>query len=109
MVSKQGTYRIPPYSHVQVNNFHLSISQYETQLHAWGFRKHLSRDEWALAFETVDKLKSLHKETRILISGAPVEIAQLVRARRIYNKEKHRNPNRTMQGDSFIAIVYSGL
>jgi hypothetical protein len=82
------------------NNIYLSTSQYEAQLRAWGFRKNLSADEWALAFETVDKLKSQRKEARILISGEPVDIAKLERARRTYNREKHRNPNRTMQGDS---------
>jgi len=84
------------------------MSQYEGQLRAWGIRKNLSKDEWADAFEIVDKLKSQYKETRILISGEPVDIAKIQRARRTYNKEKHRNPNRTMQGD-FIAIDCAGL
>ncbi|KAF8867142.1 ankyrin [Acephala macrosclerotiorum] len=76
------------------HDFVASPSQYEARLRTWDCRKNLTKEEWAIVFETVDELKSQHKQSRILISGQEADSRKIQRARRTYHKEKFRNLGR---------------
>ncbi|CAG8971957.1 hypothetical protein HYALB_00003293 [Hymenoscyphus albidus] len=62
------------------------------------FRKNLSPDEWITLIENVDTLDSQGKQSRIIISGDPVDAKKLRRMRRRHQKGKRRRSDQTTKG-----------
>ncbi|KAI2621793.1 ankyrin [Hypoxylon sp. NC1633] len=78
------------------HGFSATLSQFEAQLKVWKARKNLKRHEWENILETIDRLDSRGVKSRVVISGHPVPVNRIHRARR-YGKGKR--PSRRLQSD----------
>ncbi|XXG99897.1 hypothetical protein Hte_006238 [Hypoxylon texense] len=71
-----------------------TISQYEAQLRAWNARKNLKRHEWEVILQKIDSLSSQGIQSRVLISGHPVPMDRVRRARRHCKSHSHSKEQR---------------
>ncbi|KAI1468575.1 uncharacterized protein F4812DRAFT_373761 [Daldinia caldariorum] len=82
------------------HGFRATISQYEAQLKSWDARKNLKAHEWKRIFEIIDHLSSQDTQSRVVISGHPVSVDKVNRARRHCNSETRLGKRRRVEIDS---------
>ncbi|OTA99919.1 hypothetical protein M426DRAFT_15976 [Hypoxylon sp. CI-4A] len=76
------------------HGFNATSSQYEAQLKRWGARKNLRPHEWKGIFPEMDRLASQDIESRVVISGHPVSVDRVNRARRYCKGHRPRKRRR---------------
>ncbi|KAI2462781.1 ankyrin [Annulohypoxylon bovei var. microspora] len=81
------------------HGFSATVSQFEAQLKVWKARKNLKRSEWEEHLETIDRLSSRGVRSRVVISGHPVSMNRVHRARRYCNGEFRPNKHRRVESD----------
>ncbi|KAI0381890.1 ankyrin [Hypomontagnella monticulosa] len=64
------------------HGFSATVSQFEAKLRSWSARKNLKRHEWESIFEDVDPFESQGTRYRVLVSGHPLPMSRIHRARR---------------------------
>ncbi|KAK8059082.1 hypothetical protein PG996_009012 [Apiospora saccharicola] len=98
------------------HDFAASQSQYEAQLKRWGFVKNLKQDEWVSLLTDHDRLESLGREVRVVISGKVQSKERIRKARHRYGKSSVMRAHGTSQGtaltpgrQAFVEIMESGV
>ncbi|KAI1648270.1 uncharacterized protein F4817DRAFT_334451 [Daldinia loculata] len=81
------------------HGFFATVSQYEAQFRAWNARKNLKVHEWEGIFEIIDRLSSQDIQSRVVISGHPVAMNRIHRARRHCNRETRLRKRRRVETD----------
>ncbi|XDG02449.1 hypothetical protein ABKA04_002064 [Annulohypoxylon sp. FPYF3050] len=81
------------------HQFSATISQFEAQLKAWDARKNLKREEWEDLLERIDYLCSQGIQSRVVISGHPVSMDRIQRARRYCKGELNPKKRRRVESD----------
>ncbi|KAI0852316.1 hypothetical protein F5Y00DRAFT_273758 [Daldinia vernicosa] len=81
------------------HRFSATVSQYEAQFRAWNARKNLKVHEWEGIFEIIDRLSSQDIQSRVVISGHPVSVDRVHRARRHCNRETRLGKRRRVETD----------
>ncbi|KAI0133229.1 ankyrin [Hypoxylon sp. NC0597] len=81
------------------HGFSATASQFEAQLKVWNARKNLKRHEWEAILKKIDGLASQGIRSRVVISGHPVSMSRLDRARRYCKGECHSKKRRRMETD----------
>ncbi|KAI1415360.1 ankyrin [Hypoxylon sp. FL1857] len=86
---------------IRDHGFSATASQFEAQLKIWKARKNLKSHEWEGILERIDSLASRGIQSRVVISGHPVSIDRVHRARRYC---KHPKKRRRKESDLDDAI-----
>ncbi|KAI0834625.1 ankyrin [Hypoxylon sp. FL0890] len=79
--------------------FSATASQFEAQLKVWNARKNLKRHEWEDILPKIDSLTSQGVRFRVVISGHPVSMNRVDRARRHCKGEYHSKKRRREETD----------
>ncbi|KAI1099598.1 ankyrin [Jackrogersella minutella] len=84
------------------HGFSATISQFEAQLRVWKARKNLKRHDWERILKDIDHLASQDIQFRVLVSGHPLPMNRIDRARRYLKSEQHgkRRRNETYVPDA---------
>ncbi|KAI1658951.1 hypothetical protein F4813DRAFT_395422 [Daldinia decipiens] len=81
------------------HGFSATVSQYEAQFRVWNARKNLKVHEWEAIFEIIDRLSSQDIQSRVVISGHPVSMNRVLRARRRCERETRLGKHRRVETD----------
>ncbi|KAI1776468.1 ankyrin [Hypoxylon cercidicola] len=84
------------------HGFSATLSQFEAQLRVWNARKNLKRHEWEVILQKIDQLSSRGIQARVVISGHPVSMDRVHRARRHCKSDHHPNKRRRVEVDSHM-------
>ncbi|OTA67298.1 ankyrin [Hypoxylon sp. EC38] len=81
------------------HGFPATVSQFEAQLKAWNARKNLKRHEWEGILKKIDSLAAQGVQSRVIISGHPISMDRVNRARRYCKGESHSKKRRRAETD----------
>ncbi|KAI0896110.1 ankyrin [Annulohypoxylon nitens] len=81
------------------HQFSATTSQFESQLKAWDARKNLKSEEWEDLLERIDYLCSQGIQSRVVISGHPVPMERIQRARRYCKGKSNPKKRRRVESD----------
>ncbi|KAI1767716.1 ankyrin [Hypoxylon sp. FL1150] len=86
------------------HGFSATISQYEAQLRVWNARKNLKRHEWDVVLQELDHLSSQGIQARVVISGHPVSVNRVHRARRHCKTVSHSRKRPRIEIDPHLTV-----
>ncbi|KAI1390847.1 ankyrin [Hypoxylon trugodes] len=76
------------------HGFSATVSQFEAQFKVWKVRKNLKSHEWKAVFDKLDHMSSPQNSYRISISGHPVSMDKIHRAKRYLKGERPQSKRR---------------